>query len=161
MLIFELLQYELFTLLMVGLTPWCSGPHGDALALRLFRFYDTSGTGMLTYRDLCVALSIILRDDLTHRLRLLYQLHLPPCLLPGEGETPSPVDPDEPEVAKDASEFFGSNTARQPAVSRIIGEETAATSNLSESYCISGNGSSSNLSVISSNGQNNNGSEGK
>ena len=45
---------------------------------------DTNSDGRVNFKEFTLVLEKICRGDITHKMRLLYQMHLPPALLPEE-----------------------------------------------------------------------------
>lgn len=110
------LDFDQFRTLFLSLSPWATGQHAATLALRTFRLLDENGDNLINFKEFVSVLGIMCKEDVTARVKLLYQLHLPPALLPSD-----PTDPDEmsattisdspksevsPEAGIDASDFF-------------------------------------------------------
>ena len=51
---------------------------------------DENGDNLINFKEFVSVLGIMCKDDVTARVKLLYQLHLPPALLPSD-----PIDPDD------------------------------------------------------------------
>ncbi len=99
-------DFETFKAIFLHVTPWGSGPEtGLALADRTFRLMDVDRDGALSFKELVRVLDILCLGEHSRKLRLLYCLHLPGVVLPGELESPDSVD--GAEVACDAAAFFG------------------------------------------------------
>ncbi|PAV77887.1 hypothetical protein WR25_05917 [Diploscapter pachys] len=101
-------DYDLFRQLFPRLLPW---PCSDIFIIRLFRLFDVSDCGLLTFRDISLSLSILLKGDALDKLTLFYKCHLPPAFtLSDLDEIMSPDTEmqgkgDEPEVALEAAEM--------------------------------------------------------
>ncbi len=73
-------------------SPWPLGETQQELELslceRLFRLMDSNCDGMLNFKELAQVLDALCRGDHARKLKLLYCLHLPGVVLPGELESP-------------------------------------------------------------------------
>ncbi|XP_033638788.1 TBC1 domain family member 9-like isoform X1 [Asterias rubens] len=122
------IDIEKFRTLFLTFSPWAFGTQADLLAIRAFRLLDEDRDHLINFREFSWGLGIMCRGELPERLRLLYNLHLPPALLPEDMESvsgdtqtdgdstvgqPSPEEPDEAEAALDAVEYF-ENTLKTP-----------------------------------------------
>ena len=45
---------------------------------------DTNSDGRINFKEFTLIFEKICRGDITHKMRLLYEMHLPPALLPEE-----------------------------------------------------------------------------
>ncbi|KAJ8049699.1 TBC1 domain family member 9 [Holothuria leucospilota] len=104
-----------FETLFLALSPWANGIHGDILAERAFRLLDQDCDGLLSFRDFAVGLSIMCRAEMAERLRMLYEMHLPPALLPEEIDSP---------VVDSKTDGSVSDTANSSDVNPTLGQET-------------------------------------
>jgi hypothetical protein len=105
------IDFDQFKTLFFGLCPWNGFQHGDVLSLRMFRLLDSNNDNMINFRDFAWFLGVCCRGDLPERLKLLYRLHLPPCLLDTdkdetEVEDESPTELEETDSAVEAAAFF-------------------------------------------------------
>ncbi len=128
-------DFETFKSVFLHTTPWGAGPEtGMALAERSFRLMDTDRDGALNFRELVQVLhylpynlfllhvfmfssqilDVLCCGDHTRKLRLLYCLHLPGVVLPGELESPD-TTVDGEIVGCEATEFFGQTGAEVAA----------------------------------------------
>ncbi|XP_072045709.1 TBC1 domain family member 9B-like [Amphiura filiformis] len=112
------IDMDKYVTLFLALSPWAGETQAEIMAVRAFRFFDTDSDRLLNFRDFALGLGIMYRGEMNERLRLLYELHLPPALLPedlespigdpqAEGSTVGQASPDlDTEAALDAVEFF-------------------------------------------------------
>uniref|UniRef100_A0A4W5LN24 TBC1 domain family member 9B n=1 Tax=Hucho hucho TaxID=62062 RepID=A0A4W5LN24_9TELE len=84
-----------FCQLFGALGTWLCGPHTATLAARLFRLLDMNKDGLINFKEFVTGLSGMYHGDMTEKLKLLYNLHLPPALCPEEAES-----------ALEATQFF-------------------------------------------------------
>ncbi|RUS90405.1 hypothetical protein EGW08_001810 [Elysia chlorotica] len=84
------LDFDQFRTLFLSLSPWATGQHAATLALRTFRLLDENRDNLINFKEFVSALGVMCKEDVTARVKLMYQLHLPPALLPSD-----PTDPDE------------------------------------------------------------------
>jgi len=82
---------------------WSDSDIWDVLSHRMFKIMDGNHDGFINFKDLVLLLDMMCGADLQKKLKLLYCLHLPGVVLPGELET---VRDDNTEVAADATDFF-------------------------------------------------------
>ena len=69
----------------------------------MFKIMDVDQDGFINFKDLLMLLDMICGADLQKKLKLLFCLHLPGVVMPGELET---LREDNTEVAADATDFF-------------------------------------------------------
>eukprot|EP00090_Calanus_glacialis_P045840 TRINITY_DN8748_c0_g1_i2.p1 TRINITY_DN8748_c0_g1~~TRINITY_DN8748_c0_g1_i2.p1 ORF type:complete len:615 (-),score=183.06 TRINITY_DN8748_c0_g1_i2:416-2260(-) len=82
---------------------WVNSEIWDVLAHRMFKIMDVKQDGFINFKDLLVLLDMMCGTDLQKKLKLLFCLHLPGVVLPGELEI---LREDNTEVATDATDFF-------------------------------------------------------
>ncbi|XP_052367138.1 TBC1 domain family member 9B-like isoform X3 [Oncorhynchus keta] len=92
-----------FCQLFGALGTWLCGTHTATLAARLFRLLDMNRDGLINFKEFVTGLSGMYHGDMTEKLKLLYNLHLPPALCPEEAES-----------ALEATQFFTDDTPQEP-----------------------------------------------
>ncbi|KAM9513945.1 TBC1 domain family member 9B-like isoform 4-T4 [Salvelinus alpinus] len=109
-----------FCQLFGALGTWLCGTHTATLAARLFRLLDMNKDGLINFKEFVTGLSGMYHGDMTEKLKLLYNLHLPPALCPEEAEsaleaTQFFTDDDTPqgEEVKEAEDASGSGDAEE------------------------------------------------
>ena len=70
----------------------------------MFKVMDTDQDGLISFRDVAALLDMMCGADMQRKLKLLYCLHLPGVVLPGEVEEGG--EEEATEVAADAQDFF-------------------------------------------------------
>uniref|UniRef100_A0A674CY42 TBC1 domain family member 9B n=1 Tax=Salmo trutta TaxID=8032 RepID=A0A674CY42_SALTR len=91
-----------FCQLFGALGTWPCGTHTATLAARLFRLLDMNKDGLINFKEFVTGLSGMYHGDMTEKLKLLYNLHLPPALCPEEAES-----------ALEATQFFTDDDTSQ------------------------------------------------
>ncbi|XP_052243499.1 TBC1 domain family member 9-like isoform X1 [Dreissena polymorpha] len=102
-------DFDQFKTMFLSLSPWARGQRAGTMALRAFRYIDTNDDNMVNFKEFVDLLGRMCKGDYTHRLRLLYELHQPPCLRDtdtDEDEVQSPTKSDATESACEATDFF-------------------------------------------------------
>uniref|UniRef100_A0A8D2L6B3 TBC1 domain family member 8B n=1 Tax=Varanus komodoensis TaxID=61221 RepID=A0A8D2L6B3_VARKO len=67
-----------FRLLHHLLSPWASCANRDSLALWTFRLLDENVDGLINFKEFACAFDIMYHGSFTHKLKLLFKLHIPP-----------------------------------------------------------------------------------
>ena len=75
------------------------------LCERLFRLMDSNHDNLVNFKEVVQVFDGICKGDHTKKLKLLYCLHLPGVVLPGELDSDT-VDSGGTEVASSAEDFF-------------------------------------------------------
>ena len=84
-------------------SPWARSESWSLLVARMFKVMDTDQDGLISFRDVAALLDMMCGADMQRKLKLLYCLHLPGVVLPGEVEE---AGEEATEVAADAQDFF-------------------------------------------------------
>ncbi|XP_047125269.1 TBC1 domain family member 9B isoform X1 [Hydra vulgaris] len=95
---------ERFQELFASLCPWGGGELSDTLARRCFIVVNTSGSGMINFKEFTNVFEIICRGDMNKKMRLLYKMHLPPALTLEEVAELSKTDNNSYDVVESAAE---------------------------------------------------------
>nr|XP_046151635.1 TBC1 domain family member 9B-like isoform X3 [Oncorhynchus gorbuscha] len=108
-----------FCQLFGALGTWLCGTHTATLAARLFRLLDLNKDGLINFKEFVTGLSGMYHGDMTEKLKLLYNLHLPPALCPEEAESALEAtqfftdDTPQGEEVKEAEDALGSGDAEE------------------------------------------------
>ncbi|XP_062997913.1 TBC1 domain family member 8B [Elgaria multicarinata webbii] len=78
-----------FRLLHHLLSPWARCAHRDSLALWTFRLLDENSDGLINFKEFAGALDVMYHGSFTHKLKLLFKLHIPPAFTEVESLSPS------------------------------------------------------------------------
>lgn len=73
------IEFEAFSSVLRGITPWGMSDKGPELALRLFRLLDTRKSNLINFRDFAWILGILCSSDSVAKIKLLFRMHLPPA----------------------------------------------------------------------------------
>ena len=94
------------------ISPWGQGEEtGLTLCERLFRLMDSNHDNLVNFKEIVQVFDGICKGDHTKKLKVLFCLHLPGVVLPGELD-PDTVDSGDTEVGCSAEDFFdGANKA--------------------------------------------------
>jgi len=102
------LDYDSWQCLLTSTSPWSSSSVWPVLCHRIWTILDQDRTGCVNFRHVVSVISILSSSDITNKLKLLFCLHLPGIVMPGELDTTEIVRgcDEGPEVAADATDFF-------------------------------------------------------
>lgn len=100
------IDFDLFKIIFMGISPWGKGVQAELLAARLFQLFDGNGDSYLNFREVTQALGLTCAADVAQRLTLLYVLHLPPLLPATDVQSPELSEFGGPETASEAATFF-------------------------------------------------------
>ncbi|KAL3842336.1 hypothetical protein ACJMK2_020364 [Sinanodonta woodiana] len=108
---YELYKVDIdqFRTMFLSIVPWAKGSRGGVLALRSFRYLDTNLDSMINFKEFVHLLGIICKAEFTQKMKLLYLLHQPPCLLATDDtdvDSPTSLKSDSAENAVEATDFF-------------------------------------------------------
>ncbi|XP_061454946.1 TBC1 domain family member 8B isoform X2 [Rhineura floridana] len=78
-----------FRLLYHLLSPWAHCANRDSLALWTFRLLDENLDGLINFKEFASAFDIMYHGSFTHKLKLLFKLHIPPAFTEVESLSPS------------------------------------------------------------------------
>ncbi|XP_042335446.1 TBC1 domain family member 8B isoform X2 [Sceloporus undulatus] len=78
-----------FRVLYHLLSPWASCANRDSLALWTFRLLDENLDGLINFKEFASTLDIMYHGSFTHKLKLLFKLHIPPAFTEVESLSPS------------------------------------------------------------------------
>ncbi|XP_060086343.1 TBC1 domain family member 9-like [Ylistrum balloti] len=113
-------DFDQFKTMFLSLAPWATGSQSHILALRAFRYLDGNADNMINFKEFVYLLGVICHGDLTLKLKLLYQCHQPPALLPSDdlesGEIPTSPKSESTESAVEATDFFDSGDTLQDEI---------------------------------------------
>ncbi|XP_046333198.2 TBC1 domain family member 9-like isoform X1 [Haliotis rufescens] len=106
-------DFDQYKTMFLSLSPWATGSHAGVTALRSFRYLDSNKDNMVNFKEFVHLLGVQCKGDFNQRLRLIYILHQPPCLLPNEKDEETPTSPqsDSTESAVEATDFFDDDDA--------------------------------------------------
>ena len=110
---------------------WSASSCWPALNHRLWTVLDSDRDGCINFRHVAAVLGILSGQDVTNKLKLLFCLHLPGVVQPGELDNSSDKDGEGPEVAADATDFF------TPSVEET-GDSSEATLTMIHDWLVSG-----------------------
>ncbi|XKL61155.1 hypothetical protein PGB90_008212 [Kerria lacca] len=104
------IDFDLYKNIYASISPWGKASQSEDMAARIFRLWDKNNDGLLNYKEVVCSLGLMCKADITHRLTLLYIIHLSP-LLPIANVKNDSISETDTEVASEAFEFFlGSDT---------------------------------------------------
>ncbi|XP_054852200.1 TBC1 domain family member 8B [Eublepharis macularius] len=78
-----------FRLLHHLLSPWARCANNDSLALWTFRLLDENLDGLINFKEFACILDAMYYGSFTHKLKLLFKLHIPPAFTEVESLSPS------------------------------------------------------------------------
>ncbi|XP_072837480.2 TBC1 domain family member 8B [Pogona vitticeps] len=78
-----------FRVLYHFLSPWAGCANRDSLALWTFRLLDENLDGLINFKEFASVLDVMYHGSFTHKLKLLFKLHIPPAFTEVESLSPS------------------------------------------------------------------------
>lgn len=76
------IEFETFSSIFMGTTPWGMSDKGQELSLRLFRLLDSRKSNLINFRDFAWTLGVLCSNDAVTKIKLLFRMHLPPAFRP-------------------------------------------------------------------------------
>ncbi|XP_007428461.1 TBC1 domain family member 8B [Python bivittatus] len=77
-----------FRILHHLLSPWAPCANRDSLALWTFRLLDENVDGLINFKEFASVLDVMYHGSFTHKLTLLFKLHIPPAFTEVESLSP-------------------------------------------------------------------------
>ncbi|KAJ6663251.1 hypothetical protein lerEdw1_010387 [Lerista edwardsae] len=71
------------------LSPWARCANRDSLALWTFRLLDENLDGLINFKEFASTLDVMYYGSFTHKLKLLFKMHMPPAFTEVESLSPS------------------------------------------------------------------------
>ncbi|XP_065226342.1 TBC1 domain family member 9-like isoform X2 [Planococcus citri] len=119
------IDFQLFKLFYVSISPWGKASTAEDLAARLFRVLDHDKDGFINFKEFVRAIGLMSKVEASQRLTLLYILHLSPILPACDLRRDSVSGIEAEEVATDAVEFF--EDASSPVVTPVSSNQSTPT----------------------------------
>ena len=101
------LDWESWQALTAAVTPWSASTVWPVLSHRMWNLLDINKVGTVNFRQVAAMLGVLAGQEISPKLKLLFCLHLPGIVQPGELDTDTGrVAEDSPELASDVTDFF-------------------------------------------------------
>ena len=101
------LDWESWQALTAAICPWSGSTVWPVLAHRMWNVLDINKVGTVNFKQITAMLGVFAGQEISPKLKLLFCLHLPGIVQPGELDTDTGrATEDSPEVASDVTDFF-------------------------------------------------------
>ena len=115
------LEWDSWQCLAAACSPWSASSVWPLLCHRMWTVMDTNKVGAIDFRQVTAMLGVLTGPDISPKLKLLFCLHLPGLVQPGETSADTlSVTEDSPEVAADVTDFFTSEVEHDRQTLQII-----------------------------------------
>ena len=117
------LEWDSWQCLAGACSPWSSSSVWPLLCHRMWTVMDTNKIGAVNFRQVTAMLGVLTGPDISPKLKLLFCLHLPGLVQPGELDTDTAREAeDSPEVAADVTDFFTGEAEQDKETLNLIQE---------------------------------------